>query len=168
MPELSSFLSFPTYIFLEDPNIDSSRPSTMAAIAVDQTPKTSVGGPEQESQVHNASASPPFEAFEVPGQQDTAKFGLPWSASFPLGLKASQALGLSESIDAIQDFTQSGNLSGLIKEHGGAILIRGLPIETPHDYSKVAHAFGFRPHVEVGRPPLRTILAPNVKTANEG
>ncbi|EXF80806.1 hypothetical protein CFIO01_01177 [Colletotrichum fioriniae PJ7] len=140
----------------------------MAAIAVDQVPKIFVGGPEQESQVHNASTSPPFEAFEVPGQQDTAKFGLPWSASFPLGLKASKTLGLSESIDAIQDFTQSGNLSGLIKKHGGAILMRGLPIETPHDYSKVAHAFGFRPHVEVGRPPLRTILAPNVKTANEG
>lgn len=140
----------------------------MAAIAVDKTPKTSIGDPEQGSQAHNASPSPPFEAFHVPGQQDTVDFGLPWSACFPLGLKASKTLNLSESIGAIKNFAQSGNLSGLIKEHGGAILIRGLPIETPHDYSKVAHAFGFRPHVEVGRPPLRTILAPNVKTANEG
>ncbi|UQC91297.1 uncharacterized protein CLUP02_16831 [Colletotrichum lupini] len=140
----------------------------MAAIAVDQTPKTTVRGTEQRSQVHNASPSLPFEAFDVPSQQDTADFGLPWSASFPLGLKASKTLNLSESIHAIKNFAHSGNLSSLIKQHGGAILIRGLPIGTPHDYSKVAHAFGFRPHVEVGRPPLRTILAPNVKTANEG
>ncbi|KAK1546317.1 hypothetical protein CPAR01_00284 [Colletotrichum paranaense] len=140
----------------------------MAAIAVDQTPKTSVRGPEQGSQIHNASPPLPFEAFDVPSQQDTADFGLPWSASFPLGLKTSKTLNLSESIHAIKNFAHSGNLSSLIKQHGGAILIRGLPIGTPHDYSKVAHAFGFRPHVEVGRPPLRTILAPNVKTANEG
>ncbi|KXH47397.1 hypothetical protein CSIM01_05334 [Colletotrichum simmondsii] len=140
----------------------------MAATKVEQPPQTSVGGLDQGSQLHNASTSPLFEAFEVPGQQDTADFGLGWSASFPLGLKASKTLGLSESIDAIKNLAQSGNLSGLIKEHGGAILIRGLPIQTPHDYSKLAHAFGFRPHVEVGRPPLRTILAPNVKTANEG
>ncbi|GKT49484.1 clavaminate synthase-like protein At3g21360 [Colletotrichum spaethianum] len=109
-----------------------------------------------------------FEPFTVPGQHDTAAFGLPWSSPFPLGLKATKALSLSNSIEVIKSFTQSGDLARLIKHHAGAILIRGLPIETPDDYSKVAHAFGFRPHVEVGRPPLRTVLAPNVKTANEG
>lgn len=111
---------------------------------------------------------PLFEAFKVPGQQDTAKFGLSWSSSFPLGLKANKTLTLTESIEAVQRFTWSGDLIKLIGQHGGAALIRGLPIKPPDDYSKVAHAFGFRPHVEVGRPPLRTLLAPNVKTANEG
>ncbi|KAF0330735.1 Clavaminate synthase-like protein [Colletotrichum asianum] len=111
---------------------------------------------------------PLFEAFKVPGQQDTVKFGLPWSSSSPLGLRPTKTLTLTESIEAVQRFTQSGDLIKLIGQHGGAVLIRGLPIKTPDDYSKVAHAFGFRPHVEVGRPPLRTVLAPNVKTANEG
>ncbi|KAF6835561.1 taurine catabolism dioxygenase [Colletotrichum plurivorum] len=111
---------------------------------------------------------PLFQPFNVPGQQDTANFGLSWSASFPLGLQVTRRLNLDDSIDAIRRFTESGNLKQLVKQHGGAILIRGLPIETPDDYSRVAHAFGFRPHIEVGRPPLRTVLAPNVKTANEG
>ncbi|OHF01000.1 hypothetical protein CORC01_03828 [Colletotrichum orchidophilum] len=140
----------------------------MAAIEIEQIPKATIAGPQEDFQDHTTSTSQLFETFVVPGHQNTADFGLPWSASFPLGLKASKALGLSESIDAVKTFVQSENLSRLIKKHGGAVLIRGLPIETPHDYSKVAYAFGFRPHVEVGRPPLRTVLAPNVKTANEG
>lgn len=61
-----------------------------------------------------------------------------------------------------------GELDRLVKRHGGALIIRGLPIKTPEDYSKVAHAFGFVAHEEVGRPPIRTVLAKNVKTANEG
>lgn len=111
---------------------------------------------------------PLFQPFNVPGHQNTANFGLSWSASFPLGLQVTRRQNLDESIEAIRRFTESGNLKKLVKQHGGAILIRGLPIDTPDDYSRVAHAFGFRPHIEVGRPPLRTVLAPNVKTANEG
>ncbi|KAF4918698.1 Clavaminate synthase-like protein [Colletotrichum viniferum] len=78
---------------------------------------------------------PLFEAFKVPGQQDTAKFGLSWSSSFPLGLKANKTLNLTESIEAVQRFTRSGDLIKLIGQHGGAALIRGLPIKTPDDYS---------------------------------
>lgn len=48
------------------------------------------------------------------------------------------------------------------------MLFRGLPIQTPDDYSEIAHAFGFSAHEEVGRPPIRTVVAKNVKTANEG
>lgn len=36
------------------------------------------------------------------------------------------------------------------------------------DYSQIAHAFGFKAHEEVGRPPLRIVLAPNIKAVNEG
>jgi alpha-ketoglutarate-dependent taurine dioxygenase len=111
-----------------------------------------------------------WEPFNFDGQQDTATFGLEWSAPFPLGLRIQPETtkDLSSSINSIRNLAQSGELHRLVRHHGGAILIRGLPLSTPDDYSKAAHAFGFRAHIEVGRPPLRTVLAPNVKTANEG
>ncbi|CRG83305.1 hypothetical protein PISL3812_00656 [Talaromyces islandicus] len=116
-----------------------------------------------------ATVAPTLEPFVFEGQQDTATFGLVWSAPFPLALSVKNGTSdLSASVELIRDFVRSGELHRLIKHHGGAILIRGLSLSTPDDYSKVAHAFGFRPHVEIGRPPLRTVLAPNVKTANEG
>ncbi|KAJ3548031.1 hypothetical protein NM208_g1207 [Fusarium decemcellulare] len=119
--------------------------------------------------LHDKTQDPIFKPFTFEGQQDTANFGLGWSAPFPLALQApASASDVSKSVQLLRDFTQSGELHRLIARHGGAILIRGLPLKTPDDYSKVAHAFGFRPHIEVGRPPLRTVLAPNVKTANEG
>ncbi|KAJ4423027.1 hypothetical protein N0V82_002294 [Gnomoniopsis sp. IMI 355080] len=65
------------------------------------------------------------------------------------------------------DFIPS-RVSTLICKPGGALLIRGLPIHTADDYSEIAHSFGFVAHEEVGRPPIRIVLAKNVKTANEG
>lgn len=109
-----------------------------------------------------------FEEFNFAGQQDAGDFGLERHRKFPLALITKEATDVSKSIDLIRELTASGELHHLIKLHGGAILFRGLPITTPTDYSKIAHAFGFRHHIEVGRPPLRTVLAPNVKTANEG
>ncbi|OLN97938.1 Clavaminate synthase-like protein 3 [Colletotrichum chlorophyti] len=109
-----------------------------------------------------------LEPFDEPGQQDTASFRLAWSAAFPLALKITKSRGLAESIEIVAQLARSGEWKRLAKQYGGAILIRGLPIETPDNYSRVAHASGFRPHIEVGRPSLRTVLAPNVKTANEG
>lgn len=109
-----------------------------------------------------------FEPFVFPHQQNTADFGLPWTAEFPLAVQYKGPKNLSSSISAVHNYALFGKIRELARQHGGAILFRGFPIETPLDYSKVAHAFGFRPHTEVGRPPLRTVLAPNVKTANEG
>ncbi|KAI1399827.1 Clavaminate synthase-like protein [Hypoxylon fuscum] len=102
--------------------------------------------------------------------QDTAGFGLDISATFPLALKLADDWNptLEESIQEIRDLSNSGELFEQVKKHGGAVLIRGLPIRTPQDYSDIAHAFGLPAHKEVGRPPLRTVLAKNVKTANEG
>lgn len=137
----------------------------MVTIAPSSAPRlASPGAPFPTKTV--ASTLEPF-AFE--GQQDTATFGLEWSAPFPLALRVNtKPKGIPASVELIRNFVRSGDLHRLVKHHGGAILIRGLPLSSPDDYSKVAHAFGFRPHVEVGRPPLRTVLAPNVKTANEG
>ncbi|KAL2837097.1 hypothetical protein BJX68DRAFT_259710 [Aspergillus pseudodeflectus] len=109
-----------------------------------------------------------LEPFTFAGQKDTKDFGLAWSAPFPGALHATNTKTIPEAIATIQALATTGNLRTLAKHHAGALLIRGLPIKTPHDYSAVAHALGLQPHTEVGRPPLRTVLAPNVKTANEG
>lgn len=113
---------------------------------------------------------PKFEPFAFEGQEDIKAFANLPSASFPLALcpVTSWSPSLEESADAIRQFSTSGELKSLIHKHGGALLIRGLPIKTPDDYSVIAHAFGFVAHEEVGRPPIRTVLAKNVKTANEG
>ncbi|KAI1645956.1 Clavaminate synthase-like protein [Daldinia loculata] len=111
-----------------------------------------------------------FEVFTFSGQQETSSFGLNTDTLFPLALKPAKEwyTTLEESILTVKRLSESGDLFDKLREHGGAILIRGLPIKTPQEYSDVAHAFGFLPHEEVGRPPLRTVLAKNIKTANEG
>lgn len=111
-----------------------------------------------------------LEPFTFEGQQHTKDFGYSHDALFPLALQTKPGFNptLEESISLIKAASESGELFRLVQHHGGSVLIRGLPIETADDYSRVAHAFGFGPHEEVGRPPIRTVLAPNVKTANEG
>ena len=115
-------------------------------------------------------SGPNFEEFTFAGQQHTGDFGYKDDKPFPLALEAknSWSPSLDQAVDVIKDWTKSSELLPLVQEHGGAVLFRGLPVKTADDYSKVAHAFGFSWHEEVGRPPLRTVLAPNVKTANEG
>lgn len=111
-----------------------------------------------------------FEEFNFDGQLSTRALGFGWDSRFPLALQAvsSEPANLPDYINALSEFAKSGKVFDLVREHGGAVLIRGLPINNPHDYSDLAHTFGLRAHEEVGRPPLRTVLAPNVKTANEG
>lgn len=111
-----------------------------------------------------------FESFTFEGQEDVKTFSPLPSAEFPLALRPADGWNpsLQESVGAISQLSSSGELKKLIGRHGGALLIKGLPIKTPDDYSKVAHAFGFVAHEEVGRPPIRTVLAKNIKTANEG
>ncbi|KAK7716730.1 hypothetical protein SLS64_002435 [Diaporthe eres] len=111
-----------------------------------------------------------FEPFTFAGQEDVKTFTSLPSAEFPLALRPVNGWNpsLQESVEAIGRLSSSGELKRLIQRHGGALIIKGLPIRTPDDYSKVAHAFGFVAHEEVGRPPIRTVLARNVKTANEG
>ncbi|KAF2115382.1 hypothetical protein BDV96DRAFT_687324 [Lophiotrema nucula] len=111
-----------------------------------------------------------FTEFTFAGQQQVRDFGYEVDQPFPLALKAKDDWEptLDEAVYSIEKWTKSGQLLQLVQEHGGAVLFRGLPVKTADDYSRVAHALGFSWHEEVGRPPLRTVLAPNVKTANEG
>ncbi|KAJ4389850.1 hypothetical protein N0V93_007322 [Gnomoniopsis smithogilvyi] len=111
-----------------------------------------------------------FVSFLFEGQKETATIlSLP-SVEFPLALRPADGWkpNLQESVEAIQKMSRTGELKRLIRQHSGALLIRGLPIQSADDYSEIAHAFGFVAHEEVGRPPIRTVLAKNVKTANEG
>ncbi|KAF8866243.1 Clavaminate synthase-like protein [Acephala macrosclerotiorum] len=85
-----------------------------------------------------------FVPFTFSGQRDDVSEGL-----FPLALQVKDsAPTLESSVSALETMAKSGELSSLLHSHGGALLIRGFPIETPQDYSDV--------------------LAKNVKTANEG
>ncbi|KAF9019646.1 Clavaminate synthase-like protein [Hymenopellis radicata] len=73
------------------------------------------------------------------------------------------------SENLLGDVPSGSEFKALLKAHGGAVIFRGFGVETAEDFSR----FGFAtkvgpPHDEVGRPPLRTIYAENVVTANEG
>ncbi|KAF5677465.1 taurine catabolism dioxygenase [Fusarium circinatum] len=111
-----------------------------------------------------------FEPFSFDGQKSTSSLGIDSEAPFPLALKAkaSSPAAISDYVVALKQLTTTGELYRQLVQNGGAVLLRGLPISTPQDYSDLAHAFGFDAHEEVGRPPMRTVLAKNVKTANEG
>ncbi|KAL4885146.1 hypothetical protein BJY04DRAFT_214487 [Aspergillus karnatakaensis] len=136
------------------------------------TPTATPLSPASESPTKSPQDKPriaAFEPFPLPSQQNTHDFNLPTSAPFPLALKPTAPIAsIPEAITLIQQFASSGSFKSLSTHHAGAILIRGLPITTPTDYSLIAHALNLPAHTEIGRPPLRTTLAPNVKTANEG
>lgn len=104
------------------------------------------------------------------GQQRTGDFGYPQDLAFPLALQTQRNWkpSVDEAVAHLDSLSKSGVISDLARQHGGAILIRGLPIADAEIYSRIAHALGFDAHEEVGRPPIRTVLAKNVKTANEG
>ncbi|KAJ8116585.1 hypothetical protein OPT61_g2017 [Boeremia exigua] len=111
-----------------------------------------------------------FDILQMSGQQRTLSFGYPEDNTFPLALQTTESWkpSLEEAISRLESLSKTEKIFDLVQRHGGALLIRGLPINNAEDYSRVAHTFGFAPHEEVGRPPIRTVLAKNVKTANEG
>jgi len=117
-----------------------------------------------------APVLPHLEEFRFDGQRSTSTLGYQNDHAFPLALKvdADWKPTVDQAVDHIRALSTSGALLEAVQRHGGALTIRGLPIQSAEDYSLIAHAFGFEAHEEVGRPPVRTVLAKNVKTANEG
>ena len=69
-----------------------------------------------------------------------------------------------ETIKNLQ--SQDGILTKKLAQHG-TLLFRGLPIHSAQDFSKFAHAFGYKPHEIIGIVVDRPLLAPNVAPANE-
>lgn len=117
-----------------------------------------------------APVLPHLEEFRFEGQRSMSTLGFQSDYSFPLALKVDSGWKptVTQAADHIRALSTSGPLFDAVQQHGGALIIRGLPIQSAEDYSLIAHAFGFEAHEEVGRPPVRTVLAKNVKTANEG
>ncbi|KAL1850392.1 hypothetical protein VTK73DRAFT_9695 [Phialemonium thermophilum] len=114
-----------------------------------------------------------FEAFDLPtGNQRL--LGPPHAAGTvtPLALRATTASGgreisLDAAIESVKHLqAQGGLLTQRLSQHG-TLLFRGLPIHDALDFSRFAHAFGYRPHEIIGIVVNRPELAPNVALANE-
>jgi alpha-ketoglutarate-dependent taurine dioxygenase len=113
-----------------------------------------------------------FEAFDLlSGNQK--KLGLPHppGSISPLALRPVEhehsSLDLDSTVDTIKALqAQDGILTKQLATHG-TLLFRGLPINGAHDFSRFAHAFGYKPHEIIGIVVDRPVLAPNIAPANE-
>lgn len=92
----------------------------------------------------------------------------------PLALRPKTSEGeegkdLDTVIDAIKRLqTEDGGLLTEKLAVHGTLLFRGLPIHSADDFSRFAHAFGYKPHEVIGNVIVRPEKAPNVAPANEG
>lgn len=91
----------------------------------------------------------------------------PEDTALPFSLRRQPEAPLEEITAEIQNLTKTGHIQNLLDQHG-AIYFQDLNLKNPNEFSQFAHAFGFVPHEDIGNPVRRTILAPNVATANEG
>ncbi|RHZ46500.1 uncharacterized protein CDV56_104188 [Aspergillus thermomutatus] len=129
------------------------------------------GWPEQ--QCFNAQGSPlSFESFELPPtNQRILGPPHPRDTVTPLALRPSIPDPFRLSLDTVIESVkflqaQDGVLSKALARHG-TLLFRGLPIHDANDFSRFAHAFGYRPHEIIGIVVDRPLLAPNVAPASE-
>jgi alpha-ketoglutarate-dependent taurine dioxygenase len=118
------------------------------------------------------SQSLTFEAFDLPAtNQRTLGAPYPEGTVTPLALRPVTNDGVEPSLDTVIDNIKSlqalnGILTKKLAVHG-TLLFRGLPIGNANDFSRFAHAFGFKPHEIIGIVVNRPELAPNVAPANE-
>ncbi|KAK6373704.1 hypothetical protein LTS17_008197 [Exophiala oligosperma] len=121
------------------------------------------------------SASSPllaFESFDLPStNQRILGAPHPPNTVIPLALRPSIHDNAEVSLDTVVDTikslqAQDGLLTKKLARHG-TLLFRGLPIHNAQDFSKFAHAFGYKPHEIIGIVVDRPLLAPNVAPANE-
>lgn len=113
-----------------------------------------------------------FEPFDLPSTNQRT-LGAPYPANTvtPLALRPSvhdnAEVDLDTVVETIKSLqAQDGILSKKLALHG-TLLFRGLPIRSAADFSKFAHAFGYKPHEIIGIVVDRQLLAPNVAPANE-
>ncbi|KAJ5631316.1 uncharacterized protein N7484_011416 [Penicillium longicatenatum] len=118
-----------------------------------------------------ASPAVSFEPFELPSSNQRV-LGPPHPANtvIPLALQLTQdntASSLSDIVEMIKRVQQGhGTFTKKLALHG-TLLFRGLPIHNAEDFSKFAHAFGYKPHEIIGIVVNRPLLAPNIAPANE-
>ncbi|KIV83154.1 hypothetical protein PV11_05204 [Exophiala sideris] len=131
----------------------------------------------QQTQAHQlrldaASASVAFEAFDLPSSNQRVLGGPhPAGTVIPLALRPSvydnEEVTLDRAVETIKSLqAQDGILTKKLAQHG-TLLFRGLPIHNADDFSRFAHAFGYKPHEIIGIVVDRPLLAPNVAPANE-
>ncbi|KAI0130380.1 hypothetical protein BJ170DRAFT_701125 [Xylariales sp. AK1849] len=113
-----------------------------------------------------------FESFDLPSGNQR-RLGPPHQNStvMPLALRPSthenEKLDLDTVLGTIKSLqSRSRILTKKLALHG-ALLFRGLPIHDAEDFSRFAHAFGYKPHEIIGIVIDRPLLAPNVAPANE-
>ncbi|EXJ86486.1 hypothetical protein A1O3_03437 [Capronia epimyces CBS 606.96] len=113
-----------------------------------------------------------FEPFELPSTNQRI-LGPPHPSDtvIPLALKPSTHDNAEVDLDTVVNSIKAlqardGTLTNLLARHG-TLLFRGLPIHNAEDFSKFAHAFGYKPHEIIGIVVNRPLLAPNVAPANE-
>ncbi|EXF82464.1 taurine catabolism dioxygenase TauD [Colletotrichum fioriniae PJ7] len=93
----------------------------------------------------------------------------PTGSVTPLALRPSgqhEDVQLHEVVHAVESLQTQDELTKKLAIHG-VLLFRGLPIHGAEDFSKFAHAFGYKPHEIIGIVVDRPLLAPNVAPANE-
>lgn len=93
----------------------------------------------------------------------------PPDTPIPLALRPAPAnteITLDNVIATIKALQSDGTLTKKLTRHG-TLLFRNLPIHDAEDFSKFAHAFGYKPHEIIGIVVDRPLLAPNVAPANE-
>ncbi|KAE8374519.1 hypothetical protein BDV26DRAFT_41137 [Aspergillus bertholletiae] len=113
-----------------------------------------------------------FEPFSLPpSNQRTLGPPHPRNSVIPLALRPTEDRKESLTLDAITSTiktlqTRDQTFTKYLARHG-ALLFRNLPIRSADDFSKFAHAFGYKPHEIIGIVVDRPLLAPNVAPANE-
>lgn len=113
-----------------------------------------------------------FESFDLPASNQRI-LGPPHEPNtvIPLALRPHLHDGafpsLEQVIASIRSLQAQDNfLTKKLATHG-ALLFRGLPLESALDFSRFSHAFGYSPHEIIGIVVDRPLLAPNVAPANE-
>lgn len=113
-----------------------------------------------------------FESFELPStNQRILGPPHPENTVTPLALRPSVHDGIRLDLETVIETIKSlqakdGILTKKLARHG-TLLFRGLPIYNAEDFSRFAHAFGYKPHEIIGIVVSRPLLAPNVAPANE-
>ncbi|KAI0860213.1 hypothetical protein F4860DRAFT_223822 [Xylaria cubensis] len=113
-----------------------------------------------------------FEPFNLP-PSNQRQLGAPHpeGTTIPLALKPFQPgvddINLDDVIEAVKRLQSQNKLLTTQLALHGTLLFRGLPIHNANDFSKFAHAFGFKPHEIIGIVVDRPVLAPNVSPASE-
>ncbi|KAK7751763.1 hypothetical protein SLS62_006248 [Diatrype stigma] len=113
-----------------------------------------------------------FESFDLPASnQRLLGAPHPTGTASPLALRPSTQdasdLKLDKVVETLESLQAKGGILTKQLATHGCLLFRGLPIHNAEDFSKFAHAFGYKPHEIIGIVVDRPLLAPNVAPANE-